>query len=76
MFNPVHLYLRKGQCVVQKTKKKTLHPQWNEDLHMLVQEPKTQVMRCQVYDWDGINVKVLFTGCTLAVLTGGRGHAC
>ena len=44
-------------CVAQHHKKKTLHPTWNEHFHLLVQEPKTQAVRVQVYDWDGIHLK-------------------
>ena len=44
-------------CVAQHHKKKTLNPTWNEHFHLLVQEPKTQAVRLQVYDWDGIHLK-------------------
>ena len=47
-------------CVwLQSHKTKTLNPSWNESFHFLVQEPKTQFMRLQVYDWDGIHLKVV-----------------
>lgn len=44
--------------MTQKHKKKTLNPEWNETFYLLVQEPKTQAVRLQVYDWDGIHLKV------------------
>lgn len=48
------------QCPLQKHKTKTLSPEWNEQFHFLVQEPKTQDLRLQVYDWDGVHFKVCF----------------
>lgn len=44
--------------MVQHHKKKTLNPTWNEHFHLLVQEPKTQAVRLQVYDWDGLHLQV------------------
>jgi hypothetical protein len=46
---------------VHKTRvvKASLDPVWNETLHVLVQEPKTQAVRVEVFDHDVINVKEL-----------------
>ena len=41
----------------QEVQKKTLAPQWNEDKWLLVQEPKTQILRMQLFDHDAINLK-------------------
>ena len=30
---------------------------WEERLAFLAQEPDSQFMRLEVYDWDGINLK-------------------
>jgi Ca2+-dependent lipid-binding protein len=46
------------ECGAQEVQKKTLTPKWDEDKWLLVQEPKTQVMRAQVFDHDLINLKV------------------
>ena len=51
-------------CVAQHHKKKTLNPTWNEHFHLLVQEPKTQAVRLQVYDWDGIHLKASTAPCS------------
>ncbi len=52
-------------CVVmQEHQKKTLNPTWNEDKWLLVQEPKTQSMRVQMFDHDVMNLKV----CTVHYL--------
>ncbi len=37
--------------------KRTLTPKWEEDKWLLVQEPKTQIMRVQVFDHDVVNLK-------------------
>ena len=37
--------------------KHTLTPKWDEDLYVLVQEPKTQSLRVQMFDRDLLNVK-------------------
>jgi len=37
--------------------KHTLTPKWDEDLYVLVQEPKTQTLRVQMFDRDLLNVK-------------------
>jgi len=36
----------------------TLTPVWDEQLHVLVQEPSTQMLRIEMFDHDLINVKV------------------
>ena len=41
-----------------KVAHKTLKPQWNEELHVLVQEPSTQLLRVEMFDHDIFNVKV------------------
>lgn len=35
-----------------------MSPKWEEDKWLLVQEPKTQIMRAQVFDHDAVNLKV------------------
>ena len=37
--------------------KHTLTPEWDEDLYVMVQEPKTQSLRVQMFDRDLLNVK-------------------
>lgn len=34
---------------------------WNERKWLMVQEPKTQALRVEVFDWDRINAKELLT---------------
>lgn len=46
---------------MQEHKKNTLTPVWNERKWLMVQEPKTQPLRVEVYDWDRINAKELLT---------------
>ena len=41
----------------QSVQKHSLTPQWDEDLYVLVQEPKTQNLRIQMFDRDLLNVK-------------------
>lgn len=36
----------------------TLTPKWDEQLHVLVQEPTTQQLRVEMFDYDTVNVKV------------------
>ena len=43
---------------VQSVQKHTLTPHWDEDLYVMVQEPKTQNLRIQMFDRDLLNVKV------------------
>ena len=43
---------------LQHHQRKTLNPTFNATYHFLVQEPKTQALRLQVYDWDGVHFKV------------------
>ena len=51
---------------LQTHKKNTLDPKWsNEDFWLLVQEPKTQMLRIQVYDRDNINLKVCETDISM-----------
>ncbi len=45
--------------LAQDYQKKTLNPVWKEDKWLLVQEPKTQFMRVQVFDHDLLNLKVI-----------------
>ena len=40
-----------------KVMHKTLKPQWNEELHVLVQEPTTQLLRVEMFDHDLFNPK-------------------
>ncbi len=37
------------------TKKDTLNPEWNETFKFLVQDPKSQSLEIQVYDWDKVS---------------------
>ena len=37
---------------------KTLAPKWNEELHVLVQEPTSQLLRVEMFDHDTFNLKV------------------
>ena len=48
----------KACAAMQEHQKKTLNPTWNEDKWLLVQEPKTQAMRVQMFDHDVMNLKV------------------
>ena len=41
-----------------KVVKKTLEPEWGETFHVLVQEPTTQDLKVELYDWDGISFAV------------------
>jgi Ca2+-dependent lipid-binding protein len=38
-----------------RTKKSTLNPEWNETFKLLVQDPKSQSLEIQVYDWDKVS---------------------
>ena len=42
---------------MQEVQKRTLTPKWDEDKWLLVQEPKTQIMRVQMFDHDMVNLK-------------------
>ncbi|KAK9868031.1 hypothetical protein WJX84_002145 [Apatococcus fuscideae] len=56
----VELYTQPTHKEKTTHKKNTLDPKWsNEDFWMLVQEPKTQMLRVQVFDRDNINLKEL-----------------
>lgn len=46
---------------MQSHKKNTLTPRWDERKWLMVQEPKTQDLRVEVFDWDRVNVKELLT---------------
>jgi hypothetical protein len=48
----------RGPFCNQEYQKKTLNPVWKEDKWLLVQEPKTQAMRVQMFDHDILNIKV------------------
>lgn len=45
----------------QEHKKNTLTPVWNERKWLMVQEPQTQDLRVELFDWDRINAKELLT---------------
>ncbi len=47
-----------GMVHLQEVQKRTLAPKWEEDKWLLVQEPKTQILRAQVFDHDTVNLKV------------------
>ena len=46
---------------LQEHKKNTLTPTWNERKWLMVQEPETQDLRVEVFDWDRLNVKDMLT---------------
>lgn len=48
-------------ALLQEHKKNTLTPRWDERKWLMVQEPKTQDLRVEVFDWDRVNVKELLT---------------
>ena len=37
-----------------RTKMSTLNPEWNETFKLLVQDPKSQSLELQVYDWEKV----------------------
>lgn len=37
-----------------RTKMSTLNPEWNESFKLLVQDPKSQSLELQVYDWEKV----------------------
>ena len=45
----------------QEHKKNTLTPRWDERKWLMVQEPTTQDLRVEVFDYDRVNVKELLT---------------
>ena len=52
------LHLHCIACLrAQSVQKHTLTPHWDEDLYVMVQEPKTQNLRVQMFDRDLLNVK-------------------
>ena len=53
--------LHRFYLLLQDHKKNTLTPVWNERKWLMVQEPQTQDLRIEVFDWDRINVKELLT---------------
>ncbi|KAK9808833.1 hypothetical protein WJX72_004641 [[Myrmecia] bisecta] len=55
----VELYTRPEQVEKTAHKKHTLEPQWDATFWLLVQEPKTQLLRLQVFDHDSVHVKEL-----------------
>ena len=46
---------------LQDKKKNTLAPVWQERKFLMVQEPTTQLLRLEMFDWDRINAKELLT---------------
>ena len=46
---------------LQEKKKNTLAPVWQERKFLMVQEPTTQFLRLEMFDWDRINAKELLT---------------
>ena len=46
---------------MKEHKKNTLTPVWNERKWLMVQEPQTQDLRIEVFDWDRVNAKELLT---------------
>lgn len=57
----VQLQTRVQDLEQTEHKKNTLTPVWNERKWLMVQEPKTQPLRVEVFDWDRINAKELLT---------------
>lgn len=39
-----------------RTKMNTLSPEWNETFKLLVQDPKSQSLELQVFDWEKVHV--------------------
>jgi Ca2+-dependent lipid-binding protein len=37
-----------------RTKMSTLNPEWNETFKLLVQDPKSQSLELQVFDWEKV----------------------
>ncbi|QPG77149.1 hypothetical protein FOA43_004554 [Brettanomyces nanus] len=48
----VRLYLNGEEFFKSKTKKKTLNPEWNEDVDINIDNRAASVMRIKVSDWD------------------------
>ena len=46
---------------LQDHKKNTLAPVWNQRKWLMVQEPKTQDLRVEMFDYDRIHLKELLT---------------
>ena len=59
--NMIVVALSYARVLLQDHKKNTLTPTWNERKWLMVQEPKTQPLRVEVFDWDRINAKELLT---------------
>lgn len=66
----VEVWTQQGHIETTHHKRKTLNPSFNATFHLLVQEPKTQAVRLQVYDWDGVHFKEVFS--TINVFKGLR----
>lgn len=41
-----------------RTKMNTLFPEWNETFKLLVQDPKTQSLELQVFDWEKVHMVI------------------
>ena len=52
----VKLSLSGGGLPAKKTsiKMRNLNPVWNEKFKLIVNDPKSQVLHLQVYDWDKV----------------------
>ncbi|EIE26093.1 hypothetical protein COCSUDRAFT_46488 [Coccomyxa subellipsoidea C-169] len=57
----VELHTQPNAVAKTEVQKRTLTPKWEEDKWLLVQEPKTQIMRVQVFDHDVVNLKELIS---------------
>lgn len=57
----VQLQTRVQDLEKTEHKKNTLTPVWNERKWLMVQEPQTQDLRVELFDWDRINAKELLT---------------
>ena len=41
----------------------TLNPEWNETFKLLVQDPKSQSLELQIFDWEKVQMSnLLFVG--------------
>jgi C2 domain len=54
----VEAYTTAEQVEKTSVKKRTLEPEWKETLFLLAQEPATQNLRVELYDWDAVHLSV------------------
>jgi len=58
----VSMWTNPQRKIETKIVRNTLTPEWGETCFMLIQEPTTQVVKVEVYDWDAISLKELGSG--------------